>query len=369
MKVLVTPWDGVVEGCGPVGDLRIWDLSLAEALPAAIRGAGMESISTVPQEGCLVVPAGSAVLSKALAHLAKAAAGAEGDVRFRWGGTLGAVLADLPGEAPDFGFLAPGGEPDASARLAAAPVLEIVPQERVFHAEIGAQSQEIALSDHLLLPVRHWSHLLWAALLGIGPRLWSRTLVAHPVRTSLGLAWAAVRSGSIDPLHLASALNARAKGVRIHRSAVVEGCILEEGARIGAGAVVRGAILGPGAVVEEQALCEGAVVGEGAVVQRQAMVRFSVLGSGSMVGGVVQLAVVCEEAQLKRGAYCMDQGFTGEVRVPVGEGFATVPFGMIGVCLGAGARVGSGVWIAPGRVVPPGAVLVSQDVVSRPGSG
>ena len=119
--------------------------------------------------------------------------------------------------------------------------------------------------------------------------------------------------------------------------------------------------------MEEQALCEGAVLGAGAVVQRQAMVRFSVLGAGAMVGGVVQLAVVCDNAQLKRGAYCMDQGFTGEVRVPVGEGFAQVPFGMIGVCLGAGARVGSGVWIAPGRVVPPGAVLVSQDVVSRPG--
>jgi acetyltransferase-like isoleucine patch superfamily enzyme len=367
MKVLVTPWDGVVEGCGPAGDLRLWDLPLAEALPAAIRGAGMEAVPSVPQGGCLVVPGGSAVLSKALGHLAKAAAGAEGDVRFCWGGTLGALLGALPGEAPAFGFLAPGGDSDAAARLAAAPVLEVEPEERVFHAEIGVGSHKIALSDHLLLPVRHWSHLLWAALLGIGPRLWSRTMVAHPVRTTLGLAWAAVRSLCIDPLHLASALNAREKGVRIHPSAVVEGCILAEGTRIGAGAVVRGAILGPGAVVEEQALCEGAVLGAGAVVQRQAMVRFSVLGCGAMVGGVVQLAVVCDKAQLKRGAYGMDQGFTGEVRVPVGDGFATVPLGMIGVCLGPGARVGSGVWIAPGRVVPPGAMLVSSDVVSRPG--
>ena len=367
MKVLVTPWDGLVEGCGSAGDLRVWDVSLAEALPVAISGAGMVAVTSVPQEGCLVVPGGSAVLSKALVHLAKAAVAVEGDARFRWGGALGSLLGGLPGEVPAFGWLAPGGELNAVARLAAAPVVDIVPEERVFRAEIGPQVQEIALSDHLLLPVRHWSHLLWAALLGIGPRLWSRTMLARPVRSALGLAWTAARTGSIDPLHLASALNARERDVRIHPSAVVEGCVLERGARIGAGAVVRGTLLGPGAVVEEQALCEGAVLGPGAVVQRQAMVRFSVLGAGAMVGGVVQLAVVCDKAQLKRGAFGMDQGFTGEVRVPVGEGFAPVPLGMIGVCLGPGARVGSGVWIAPGRVVPAGALLVSPDVVSRPG--
>ena len=40
--------------------------------------------------------------------------------------------------------------------------------------------------------------------------------------------------------------------------------------------------------------------------------------------------------------------------------------GMIGVGLGAGAIVGSGVWVAPGRSVPAGAVLAStQGVVTR----
>jgi hypothetical protein len=42
------------------------------------------------------------------------------------------------------------------------------------------------------------------------------------------------------------------------------------------------------------------------------------------------------------------------------------PLGMIGVGLGAGAIVGSGVWVAPGRSVPAGAVLAStQGVVTR----
>ncbi len=369
MNVFVTPWDETIEGLGPNGgEFRIWDGFLKDTVAVAVAGAGLRRVD-VPQpgEGTLVVPGGTAVFAKGLTLLAEVGRESGKDVRFRLGGRLGELLGELPGERPDCGWLAPDGNGSVEARLASAPSVEVAPVERRIPVVVAGRMLDLALSDHLVLPVRHWSHLLWGALLGIGPTIWKRAVLDHPVRGGARLAWSALRSWSLDPLRLAPALNDfDRKDVHVHPSAVVEASILANGVRIGAGAVVRGSILGPGARVEEQALCEGSVLGDGAVVQRQAMLRFSVLGSDAMHGGVTQLSVLGLGSELKRGAYGMDQSFTGEVGVKVGQEVVGVPLSMIGICLGPKARVGSGVWVAPGRVVPAESLLTAERVVTRP---
>jgi len=370
MYVLVTPWDEMVEGLGSGGGgYRLWDTFLRDVVDVAVVGAGFERVNALPaDEGALVLPGGTAVFPKGLTLLAEAGRQAGKDVRFRLGGRIGEILGELPGLQPDYGWLAPGGSGSVTERLAGAPCVEIEPVERRISVPVAGRVLELSVSDHLVLPVRHWSHLLWGSLLGIGPTIWKRAILDHPVRGGARLAWKALCAWSLDPLRLAPALNEVGRNfVHVHPSAVVEASVLADGVRVGAGAVVRGSILGPGARVEEQALCEGCVLGDGAVVQRQAMLRFSVLGSDAMHGGVTQLSVLGEHSELKRGAYGMDQSFTGDVGVLVGQEIAGVPLSMIGICLGPRARVGSGVWIAPGRAVPAESVLISDSVVTRPG--
>ncbi|MEN9786579.1 MAG: hypothetical protein RLZZ299_1843 [Pseudomonadota bacterium] len=232
-------------------------------------------------------------------------------------------------------------------------------------ARIPGTDVQLEVADAWVLPVGHWSQLLWANLLALGPFLWSRLVGTGPAAV-VRLGWAALRAGSVQPEDVAARLNVLGPGAHVHRSAVVEGCVLGAGARIGAGSVVRGAILGDGAVVEEMALVEGVVTGPGARVQRRGAVKFSVLGPESEMAGAMQLGVLGRGACLKHGAVLMDQAATGEVRVSVDGARVRAPFGLCGVHLREGAWVGGGVAIAPGREVPAGVRVVgAPDAVVR----
>ncbi|MDP2315889.1 MAG: hypothetical protein Q8P41_23535 [Pseudomonadota bacterium] len=215
------------------------------------------------------------------------------------------------------------------------------------------------VADGWVVPVGHWTQLLWANLLALGPYLWSE-LVGTGIVAPFRLGWAVVRAGSVQPEDVAARLNRLGPGARIHRTATVEGCVLGARARVGAGAVVRGAVLGDDAVVEELALVEGSVLGAGARVQRLAMAKFSVIEAGAAFAGIMQLGVVGRGATVKHGAILMDMAFGQAVRVRVGAELRTAPHGLCGVCVGDFAVLASGVRVAPGRAIPPGLEILGD---------
>jgi acetyltransferase-like isoleucine patch superfamily enzyme len=368
VKVLITPWSGEVEGLGDAREMPLWAGRLGEATSAAVREEGMiVAEALAPGDEALVVPDGTALGPSALR-----AALAEGqrlgrDVRFRLGGRIGALLDQLAWGAGADGviYLRPGGEPVGPARLAAAEVVALDPAERLLPGGLDG-AEGLPVSDRLMLPVRHWLQLLWANLLGLGPALWG-ALVG---RSAPLILWrtlrALVRARSLSAPRLAGGFTRLDRGAWAHPSAVVEGCWLGEGVRIGAGAVLRGCVLGAGVRVEEQALIEGVVAAPGAVVQRQAMLKFGVLGPGAAMGGVTQLSVLGAGAALKLGSYGMDQGLGRAVRVQVGQALHDAPMGLAGICLGAGALVGSGVHVAPGRVIPPNLNVLADHALTHP---
>jgi carbonic anhydrase/acetyltransferase-like protein (isoleucine patch superfamily) len=220
----------------------------------------------------------------------------------------------------------------------------------------------LVVADAWVMPVGHWTQLLWANLLALGPFLWAR-LIGHGPGAVGRLAWAAVRGASTAPEDLASKLNHLAPGARIHRNATVEGCVLGPRARVGAGAVVRGAVLGEDAVVEELALVEGAVIGARARVQRLAMAKFSLIEEEAAFAGIMQLGVVGRKATVKHGATLMDMALGQGVRVRAGGHLVPAPHGLCGVCVGDGATLASGVRVAPGRAIAPG-----LEVLLEPGT-
>lgn len=368
VRVLITPWSGEVEGLGDAREMPLWGGRLGEATSAAAREAGLVAVHSLgPGEEALVVPDGTALGPSALQAALKEGRAAGRDLRFRLGGRIGALLAQLTWgeEAEGVVYLRPGGDAVGPARLAAAEVVTLDPAERLLPGGLDG-AEGLPVSDRLVLPVRHWLQLLWANLLGLGPALWG-ALVG---RSAPLILWrtlrALARARSLSAPRLAWGFTRLDRGAWVHPSAVVEGSWLGEGARVGAGAVLRGCLLGAGVRVEEQALIEGVVAAPGAVVQRQAMLKFGVLGPGAAMGGVTQLSVLGAGAALKLGSYGMDQGLGRAVRVLVGRTLHDAPMGLAGICLGAGALVGSGVHVAPGRVIPPKVNVLADHALTHP---
>ena len=192
-----------------------------------------------------------------------------------------------PGDdGPWLVYLAPGGAV-TDERLRAAKPVAIDPKERMLSFPLseehhGASAVELPISDRLVMPTWHWL-LIWANLLGLGPFLWRGLMGRNIVEVLFRGIWAVLRARSLRPQKVGAKLGRRGKRCRIHPSAVVEGCWLEDDVEIGANAVVRGCVIGHGVIIEDLAMVEFSVLDAGARVQRQAMVKFSTLSRGSAV--------------------------------------------------------------------------------------
>lgn len=203
-------------------------------------------------------------------------------------------------------------------------------------------------------PVSHWVELLRANLLAIGSVIMRRSVASVILR----VIWAMIRTLSLNPFKILGALTSRGRRCKIHPSAIVEGCTLGDDVEIDAGAIVRGCLVGNGAKIGAQAILEFTVVGEGARVYRKALANLSVIYPNARVGGIVQLGVAGRSSATKLYAVSTDMRLGGPVRVTSPSGLMDIDIGYQGVCLGHRAFVGSGVWIAPGRIIEADARLV-----------
>ncbi len=315
--------------------------------PAAVEGLGTFLDGTFLDgtlggwihSGDIVTPA-NVVASPAACLAAGALAKAHGTVRARPEGAV---------STRDVWIFARRGPEAPAGWREAAPEFTFDAQERELP---GIAGQPLRVADAWVFHVDHWSDLLWANLLAIGPFLWSR--LASP----WSLAWAAARTGSFRPELVAGGLVERGSGCFIHPNATVEFSVIGPGARVGAGAVVRGCVLGAGAIVEELAMVEGCVLGTKAKIQRQAMAKYSVIEAEAAHAGIVQLGVIGAGAQVRQGATLFDQSLGAPVRVLRAGALVETPRGMIGVCVGPYSTIGQGVRIAAGRVVPPGLTIL-----------
>jgi NDP-sugar pyrophosphorylase family protein len=199
--------------------------------------------------------------------------------------------------------------------------------------------------------------VLRANLLALG----TRVLEHGPLVAVFVLLWAAVRALSLNPFRILQKLTRRGRRCWVHPDAVVEGCLLGDDVKIDAGAVLRGCVLGDGAKVGPGVVAEYTVIGQGAELQKQSTAVLSVVYPEARLGGVLQLGLAGRGARLKMGAYCTDMNLQGPVRVLTPEGLRPVDMGYQGVCLGHGAFVASGVWIAPGRVIEAGRVVLRPE--------
>ena len=352
------PFEGLLQP----NESPLWDHTVAGAASWAIEKAGFSESTGVPEGPCLLLRDRVAVRPEALQAAWELGQERGESCSLVLGGECGEFLQKLPGSesGPVLAYLSDGEVPDQLGRL---PQVVLEPAEKSLDLTLHDAKVQVYLSDRLLMPLDHWVDLLWANLLGLGPRIWGRALGRPAFFAVLRLIWGALRSLSVRHEKIAARLNVLGDGCRIHPSAVVEACVLGKGVSVGAGAVLRGCILGDGVSVEELVVCEGVVAGKGALIQRQALIKYAVMASGAAIGGATQLSVMGADSSLKRGGFGMDQSFDGAVRYRIGGLLLEAPHGLLGICLGENSKIGAGVAVAPGRAISPGCRIIAGAVV------
>jgi acetyltransferase-like isoleucine patch superfamily enzyme len=237
-------------------------------------------------------------------------------------------------------------------------------KEHVIHYTVPAgllgQTDEVyAISDSYLCNVNHWVHVhrvnmaalasYWFDRLRSG--MWAGGYLWYAWRALLGFPWLGGRL--IE--------NIRSVSLRshVHHSAHIELSVVQKGATIGPRAIISKSFVSEGANIMDGAQVNGSVIGRGAVVGRNSIVFSSVVYPGALASQfLMQGSVLGENSCALTNSGFQDINFSRNVRVAHRGRHVDIGTPYLGVCVGPEARVSAGVWVASGREVPPGALLV-----------
>ncbi|MCA9541058.1 MAG: hypothetical protein KC620_19290, partial [Myxococcales bacterium] len=337
----------------PPGEVLIGNRRLADWLDAAIREAGLTRVETLTPP-CLVVPDTLFTTGGALRMFVDGAAGRDAVLVLKQTRVARNTVPIQPGVTE----IETGWRFEAIRFVSGrdeAPVDVVVdPDEKlldlpVANPYLGTEKLELSFPRHPLMTVHHWVHILWANQLYGSIELRS----TPPWRMGLRLAWAALRALSLNKWKVLGKLNRIGKGCDIHPTAVVEGATLGDGVRIGPFARVLLSTLGDGAEVMPGAMVELSTVGERAVISEKCMIRFSVLYPEAVVSQyLMQQCVLGRRAVTTGGSFSIDLNFDHPIRVPLDGKLHSTGTKFLGSAFGHRCRVGTGFWMASGRMVP-----------------
>jgi hypothetical protein len=221
---------------------------------------------------------------------------------------------------------------------------------------LGHAEESYGATDTYLVRVDHWSHVLrlnLAGIIGGWFERWQRPLgkAWFLLRALLGFPW---RRG-----RLAESIRLVSRKAKVHHSAHVELSIVEEGAEIGPHAIVKNSYIARGARIDDGAIVNACVVGAGAFVANASTIFSCVICPGAFAAQQkMQFSVLGDGSVAFTGSYFYDLNFDRNVHVLHRGQVVDSGSRFLSVCLGPRARIAGGVWIAGGREVPAGALIV-----------
>ncbi|MEM9283364.1 MAG: hypothetical protein AAGA96_16195 [Verrucomicrobiota bacterium] len=229
---------------------------------------------------------------------------------------------------------------------------------------------EVPLSGVFLTPIRHWSCLLTASLLGMTGFL-LETARTRFLESLMLLIKAPFRAGSLRLSLILGKCFYRGRKCRIHPTAEVIGSILGDNVQIGPNAVVKNCVIGSHTRIGPAALVEGCSIGERCNIAGAIRVRSCVLGNEATIGTYfTQFSILGNGAMVCPDAGILDFSFKGDVQVKIGGKKVNTGSRILGGCLGDGVFLGPGLRVMAGQEVPEGAVLVTspRELVRDPDS-
>ena len=225
---------------------------------------------------------------------------------------------------------------------------------------LGREGEEllVGLSESYMCSVSHWVHVLRinsAAMAG----WWVKRLRLGYVLGAFWLFWRFLCGFPWWGGRLFGAIRGVSWGAKVHHTAVAELSIVKKGAIVGANASLKNCFVDEGATIGEGARVSGCVIGKGALVAPNSIVNLSVVYPGAMAGQLLmQASVLGKNSAAFTNSCFYDLNFSRNIRVVHKGRVVDSGTQMLGVCVGPEARVAAGIWVASGREVPAGALLI-----------
>ncbi|MFN3198694.1 MAG: hypothetical protein ACE366_09830 [Bradymonadia bacterium] len=353
MNVFIEPSGRLIEPfLDPPGASPIQGTELYEWQARAFREAGLTVVES-PKPPCLVVPDTVLITSSGIRRFIEGCAGKNGVLVLKSSVFGDQTVPVQPHVIPvDAGWrfekircLYSEGE--------CADVL-FDPEEKIISMPtpeyyIGISEMKMGIPKHPVMTLHHWVHILWANQLMGGWEALATPMWKWVVR---GL-WAAVRSLSVNKWKVLGKMNVIGRGCDIHHTAVVEGCKIGDGASIGPHCFVRASTIGAGSTLMAGAQVELSVLGERCIVTQQTVLKSCVLYPEAVASQyLMQLCVLGRQVVTTGGAFTMDLNFEGDIRVPLDGALHSSGQRVLGGAFGHRCRIGTGFWMASGRMVP-----------------
>ena len=397
MRVFLAPADAPVSPLdAPARDAMILDRSLGDTMATELRAVGLEVVSVASLEDgegrARREPEGAFVLLDSVLASRTVVRNFVRAARSRSGAT--AVVCALPRFlATDYlshiDGLAPAESRSSTAAIWTAPFFFLRGNTSIAGAEplllpykeqilriptpvgiLGTTEYQVGISESYLCNVSHWVHVLRANASATAGWWFDRLrwgIVLGPAwvawRILCGFPWSGGRLGG--------ALNHVAFGASVHHTAHLELSIVRKGATIGAHASVKNSYVGEGAFIGEGARLFGSVIGKRAFVATNSVVFGSVVYPGAFAAQLLmQACLLGRDASVFTNSNFFDLNFTRNIRVFHRGQFVDSGSRFLGSCVGPEARLSAGVWIASGRELPKGALIVKPpgEAVSKIGA-
>ena len=355
MRIFVKPTGRRIEPFGdPPGEVPLLNRPLSDWQDEMIEQAGLIRIDA-PQPPCLQIPDTLFTTAGALRSFVQQAAGRNA-VMVLGESHFGRQTTPVQ---PDVQRVERGWRFDQVRFLAEEPVepVEIVvdPEEKTIEVTMPGQFVEsdqplvISLPKNPVITIHHWVHILWAnqaagsAAFRNGPA-WKGVLA---------VLWAFLRCFSLNKWRMLSKLNTIGRGCDIHPTAIIEGSTLADGVTVGPYARILFSTVGKGASIMAGAQVEASTIGERSLVCQQTVLRLCLLYPGATAGQqVMQMCILGRGVVTTLASYSMDLNFENEIRVPLDGQLHSTGTPFLGSAFGHGARIGTGFWLASGRMIP-----------------
>lgn len=370
VKVFVKPTGRLIEPFGDSpGEVMIQNRPLSEWQDEMIEQAGLIRIDA-PEPPCLQLPDTLFATAGALRSFVQQAAGRNA-VMVLGESHFGRQTTPIQ---PDVQRVESGWRFDQVRFLAEEPAepVEIVvdPEEKIIEFTLpgpyieNEEPLSIPLPRNPVITIHHWAHILWANQAAAVAAIRNRPMW----KGVLALLWAILRSFSLNKWRILSKLNTIGRGCDIHPTAIIEGSALADGVTVGPYARVLFSRVGKGASIMAGAQVEASIMGENSLVCQQTVIRLCVLYPRATAGQILmQACVLGRDVLTVPGSYSIDLNLENDIRVPLDGKLHSTGTRFLGSAFGHGARMGTGHWLASGRMIPNDSFVVHHPggVISR----
>ncbi|MFA6032447.1 MAG: hypothetical protein WC889_06070 [Myxococcota bacterium] len=254
---------------------------------------------------------------------------------------------------------------------------EISWQQNVPPNMFKKRTLDIPITTSVAFHITHWVPLLWANQVGILVR-WVEQITGHPLWTAWKLLKALifyVASGLVQlgrlesvtsalgwpaiKLALFRSFNKVGKNCEIHPDAIIQFCIIGDNVKVGPQCYLFGSILDDGVIMEEKTKVTLTSLGHGCYVSQLTVLNgVAAYPDGDVCIDGMQFCMSGRNVKLTGLARPLDIRTDGPIKVMFNGKAVAIGQEILGSCFGHGCFIGPDVYIASGREIPSGAVII-----------